>query len=320
LKNHKTNKAKILITIAGPTAVGKTDLTLEVAKKYNSHIFSADSRQLYRELNIGTAKVDDESLAAVTHHFINHISVTDSYSVAQYEREMNALFESYFSDHDIGILSGGTGMYIKAALEGLDYFPDVSAEFVIKYENILQNVGIEALQRELQERDPDYARQVDIHNARRLVRALSVIDASGQSFSSFLARKQLKKLPFQTINICLMRDRDELYQRINTRVDQMMKNGLLEEVKALQPFKHLKSLQTVGYAELFKYLADEISLTDAIELIKRNSRRYAKRQMTWFRNQGSWTYLHADKEAEIYQYLEQKVTAIQQNTDNRDIT
>ncbi len=296
-----------MITIAGPTAVGKTKLTLELAQKYQSHIFSADSRQLYKELNIGTAKPDVEELKLARHYFINHISIQEDYNVSKYEAEINELFKSYFSSHDIGILSGGTGMYIKAALEGLDHFPEVAENIYTDYENQLNELGIEYLQQELKQKDPEYAENVDLANSRRLVRALSVIEASGKTFSSFLNQKEQKILPFQEIKICLTRDRNDLYDRINIRVDHMMDAGLLDEVKGLVEWQNLKSMQTVGYSELFQYLNGEVSLPRAIELIKRNSRRYAKRQMTWFRNQGEWTYIDADDIDSILKFIDLKI-------------
>lgn len=292
-----------MITIAGPTAVGKTSLTLQLAKKYDSHIFSADSRQLYKELNIGTAKPENDELHEVKHHFINHVSIHDDYHAGKYESEIDALFDTYFHSHDIGILAGGTGMYIKAALEGLDYFPEVVPDIKTTYEDKLEQEGLTPLQSELKERDPEYYKTVDLSNSRRLIRALSVIESSGLPFSSFLNQKKEKQLLFTPINICLVRDRKILYERINARVDQMMENGLLEEVENLQEWQHLKSLQTVGYSELFKHLNGEISLKQAIELIKRNTRRYAKRQMTWFRNQGHWTHIDVDDSKSIIDFI-----------------
>ena len=313
MKNQKTNKAKFLITIAGPTAVGKTDLTLLLAKKYDSHIFSADSRQLYHELNIGTAKPTKEELDLTAHHFINHVSIHQEYSVGKYETEISGLFDKYFDSHSIGILTGGTGMYIKAALEGLDHFPDVDESIKNHYEKNLEEKGLEDLQYELKVKDPEYANQVDLSNSRRLIRALSVIKTSGNTFSSYLNKKEKKSLPFQEINICLTRKREELYSRINERVDIMMDRGLLEEVKALEEWQNLKSLQTVGYSELFKHLNEEISLSSAIELIKRNSRRYAKRQMTWFRNQGKWVYRDANDIESIMDFINLKINEFDKN-------
>ena len=310
MKKQKTNNGKFLITIAGPTAVGKTDLTLQLAKKYNAHIFSADSRQLYKELTIGTAKPSESELDDVTHHFINHISIHEPYNVSRYEEDIDALFKSYFIAKDIGILTGGTGMYIKAALEGLDQFPEVDAQVTQEYQDLFDLKGIEVLQKEIKEKDPTYAAQVDMSNSRRLIRALSVIRSSGQPYSSFLGRKKEKSHPFEIIKICLMRDREELYERINNRVDQMVQNGLIEEAKSVWEHKELKSLQTVGYSELFQFFDGKLSKDEAIELIKRNSRRYAKRQMTWFRNQGEWHYIDASKTEDIIEFIARKMESV----------
>ena len=310
MKKQNIKNGKFLITIAGPTAVGKTELTLKLAKKYDAEIFSADSRQLYKELTIGTAKPGKEELDQVTHHFINHISIHDPYNVARYEEEIDVLFNSYFLKKDVGILTGGTGMYIKAALEGLDHFPAVDPEVIQEYQYLFESNGIEILQEEIRQKDPSYAQQVDMSNSRRLIRALSVIKSSGQAYSSFLGRKKEKLHPFQTIQICLTRDREELYNRINKRVDQMIENGLIEEAESVWKFKELKSLQTVGYSELFDFFDGKHSKEEAIALIKRNSRRYAKRQMTWFRNQGEWNYLDASDIEAIIEFINSKMESI----------
>lgn len=313
MKNNSTNKAKILITIAGPTAVGKTDLTLKVAKRYDAHIFSADSRQLYKELSIGTAKPSTEELDSVVHHFIDHISIQETYNVGKYEREIDAKLKEYFRTNDIGILSGGTGMYIKAVLEGLDDFPEVKLSTIQHFDELLSSQGIEVLQEMLKTKDPEYASTVDLYNSRRIIRALSVIETSGKPFSSFLSKNRIKALPFTPVKICLTRDREELYQRINQRVDQMMDSGLLEEVKSVKAHQHLRALQTVGYSELFRHLDGEIPLPEAVELIKRNSRRYAKRQMTWFRNQGTWAFFAADDLNAINNYIDSKIEELAKN-------
>lgn len=294
MKNHNTNKLIFLITIAGPTAVGKTDITLKLAKHFNAEIFSADSRQLYREMSIGTAKPSPIELSEVKHHFIDHISVTEHYNAGSYERDFDDIVASYFKNKEIGILTGGTGLYLNAAIDGLDKFPEVSEDVKLKYATILKEKGITEFQKLLQMADPQYANIVDMDNPRRLSRALEVIDVSGKPYSSFLNVKKEKKQEFIPIKICLTRDREELYNRINCRVDLMINNGQVEEVKSLEEYKELKSLQTVGYSEIFQYLDGSITLDRAIELIKRNSRRYAKRQMTWFKNQGDYTMVAAD--------------------------
>ena len=290
----ESTKNKYLITIAGPTGVGKTATTIKLARHYQAEIFSADSRQLYKEMSIGTAKPTELELSQATHHFVNHVSITEHYNAGIYEREFNEKIASYFTNNDIGILSGGTGMYIRAAIEGLDHFPDITEEIRNKFETISREEGLEKLQNLIKELDPEYASVVDINNARRLTRALEVIEASGNTFTSFLNQKKERKSPYIPIKICLTRDRAELYDRINRRVDNMMAEGQLDEVKNLLPYKDLKSMQTVGYSELFRHLDGELSLTDALALFKRNSRRYAKRQMTWFRNQGEWNMVEAE--------------------------
>jgi tRNA dimethylallyltransferase len=299
----ETNNKKHLITIAGPTGVGKTATTIKLAQHFNADIFSADSRQLYKEMSIGTAKPTELELSQANHHFVNHVSIKEHYNAGIYEREFNEKISSYLVEKNIGILSGGTGMYIKAAIEGLDHFPDISDDTRVKFEEIATEDGLETLQKLIKDLDPEYAKVVDINNARRLTRALEVIETSGKTFTSFLNQKKEKKPAYVPIKICLTRDRTELYDRINQRVDQMMVHGQLDEVKRLLPYKDLKSMQTVGYSELFSHLAGKLSLDEAVELFKRNSRRYAKRQMTWFRNQGEWEMIDAEDYDGILEFI-----------------
>lgn len=276
--------AKTLYIITGPTAVGKTELCLALAEALNCHIFSADSRQLYREMTIGTAKPTPEELARVPHHFIDHISITDDYSVGRYEAEAIAALEDYFAEHDSAILTGGTGLYLKAITQGLDDFPPVPKAITVHYEQLFESEGLDPLQMELERRDRAYFDEVDLSNSRRLIRALSLIEATGQAFSA-LRMGQRKTRPFDIKTLVLLREREHLYQRINDRVDQMIRQGLLAEARELYPHRHLRSLDTVGYAELFLHFDGLVDQWGAIGLIKRNSRRYAKRQLTWFRNQ-----------------------------------
>jgi len=278
---------KKLIVIAGPTAIGKTTTAINIAQMLGTEILSCDSRQLYKELNIGVAKPSESELKAIKHHFIDHISITEKYSAGRYERESIDLISNLFKQYDHLILTGGTGLYIKAVLEGLDEFPEVDPNDVDHYTHLLNVEGISALQNELKIKDPTYFREVDLNNTRRLVRSLSVIKSSGRAFSSF-RNSQPKERDFETIAIQLTMDREKLYHRINIRVDQMMENGLLDEVVSLLKYRNLKSLQTVGYSELFRHLDGALGLNEAIELIKRNSRRYAKRQITWFSNNGDF--------------------------------
>ena len=266
----------------GPTAVGKTSLSIYLAMEFKAEIFSADSRQIFREMTIGTAKPSDEELSKVKHHFVNTRSITENYSAGLYEKEMIDALGKYFQSADIAILCGGTGLYIDAVLEGLDKFPEIPADVEQQIALIFKQTGIEGLQAELKKHDPEYYEQVDFQNSRRLIRALQVICASGKKYSSFLNQEKPKRF-FTPINVLLERPREKLYDRINERVDSMLQVGLLEEAKHLHQFKELRSLQTVGYQELFAFFEDQYDLDTAIAEIKKNTRRYAKRQITWFK-------------------------------------
>lgn len=296
---------KFLVVIAGPTAVGKTAMSIKLAAALDTEIISCDSRQIYKELNIGVAKPSDDELSQITHHFINHISLDEKYSAGRYEREAIELIESHFTSHDFMIMTGGTGLYIHAVLNGLDEFPDVDDATVEHYNDLYESDGIEILQNELKLKDPVYFETVDIENPRRLIRALSVISVSGQTFSSF-RNQEKKKRNFEYIGIRLSMDRERLYERINTRVDQMMANGLLDEVKSLQTFTEHRSLDTVGYTELLKHLDGAYDLPEAIRLIKRNTRRYAKRQITWLNNQSNFKPFTNDSFDEILEYIKEQ--------------
>lgn len=299
---HTTNKKNFLITITGPTAVGKTSICIDLAKKLNCDIFSCDSRQLYKEMSIGTAKPTKEEMKSVTHHFIDHIGIKDLFSAGHYEREFDKKIFSYFKNNNIAILTGGTGMYIKAAQQGLDEFPDIDERTKKKVEEVYMKGGIKKLANEVSSLDPIYANSVDLKNKRRLTRALEVMYQTDRPFSDFLKKKK-KKIAFECINICLTRSRENLYNRINKRVDIMIKKGLLQEARSLYPYKELRALDTVGYRELFAHFDGEHSLEIAIELIKRNTRRYAKRQMTWFKNQGVWKMIEADDKESLHEYI-----------------
>ena len=302
----RQDKEKYIIIIAGPTAVGKTALSFAFATKYNAEIFSADSRQVYKEMSIGTAKPTESELAQVKHHFINNRSIQDGYSVCDYHNEITKALSTYFDTHDVAILTGGTGMYIHAVRAGLNNYPTVSEEIVTDLEETLRIGGIEMLQNELEESDPEYYDKVDIHNPARLVRALSVIHETGETFTSF-QQKEKRGLPYTMIPILLTRDRKELYKRIDDRVHNMMKNGLLAEARELYNDRDLKSLQTVGYNELMRHINGTIDIVVAVELIQRNSRRYAKRQMTWFRKYGEWHNFHPDDRTAIEALVDQSI-------------
>lgn len=273
-----------LIVIVGPTASGKSNLAIYLAQKYNAEIFSADSRQIYTELNIGTAKPTPSERRQVKHHFIDIVSVQDNYSAGQYEQEIdNALLE-YFKFHSLGIIVGGTGFYINAAIYGLDSFPVVSERIKATIQKKYEEGGLIALQKEVEDKDPEYFKIVDINNPMRLMRALGVIYSSSKPYSSFVKGNRTRP-KYDIIPIVLDIDRKELYHRINERVDKMIESGLLDEVKNLMGWSHLQAMNTVGYSELIAHLNGEIDWPTAIELIKRNTRRYAKRQLTWINNQ-----------------------------------
>ena len=276
---------KRLIVVLGPTAVGKTTISIQLAKHFNTEVISADSRQFYREISIGTAKPTAAEQQGIRHHFIDSLSIFEDYSAGRFEEDCLALLDKLFNEKDTLILTGGSGLYIKALLEGFDAFPEVPKVVREELQQGYKNKGITFLQEELKQRDPDYFKVVDQDNPRRLIRALEVCVATNQPFSSFQQSKKTATQPrnFQPVKVGLNIDRQALYEKINKRVDDMMKQGLQEEVKSVYAYKHLNSLQTVGYQELFDYFDGKISLEKAVELIKRNTRRYAKRQLTWFR-------------------------------------
>lgn len=280
---------KHLIVIGGPTASGKTALAIRLAQHFSTDIVSADSRQFYREMTIGTAKPTVEELALVKHHFINNLSIHDNYSVGDFEKEAIAVLEDLFERHDVVVLVGGTGLYIKAVCEGLDIFPETPLSIRHEFEDLLAQNGIEYLQNLLKEVDIDYFKEADIDNPKRLIRALSVWKLSGQPFSSFRKGEKVKRF-FTPIYICLDVPRDILYARIHERVDKMVAEGLVDEAKALYPFKNFNALQTVGYSEFFDYFDGKMSLPQAIDKVKQHTRNYAKRQVTWFKKEDYWRH------------------------------
>lgn len=277
---------KFLIVILGPTAAGKTQAAIELAKTLDTEILSADSRQFYREMNIGTAKPSSKELAAVKHHFINSLSVTEEYNVGMFERDALKTLNDLFQNKDTVIMAGGSGLYINAVCNGFDEVPQADKEIRAKLTEMYKREGIQYLQNTLKNLDPEHYKKVDIKNPHRLIRAIEVCMTSGKPYSE-LRKGEKQKRDFTPIKIGLTMDRKKLYERINARVDSMMTEGLLEEVKALAPFraggKQLNSLLTVGYKELFEYLEGKTNLNQAVELIKQNTRNFAKRQMTWFR-------------------------------------
>ena len=281
-----------LIVIAGPTAVGKTSVSIEIAKHFSAEIISADSRQLYRELEIGTAVPSLEELKQVKHHFIQSNSIDHPVSAGEYEKLAISKIEQLFLKHNTLILTGGSGLFIDAVTKGIDdSFPSAEPKIREELESMLESNGIQWLQQKLKELDENYYKKVDLNNPRRLIRALEICLSTKKPYSSLLKNKS-KIRSFNCIKICLNIDRVDLYERINNRVDSMLSLGLLEEVKSLYPKKHLVSLKTVGYSELFDFLEGKLKLEEAIELIKRNSRRYAKRQITWFKRDSNYLWLN----------------------------
>jgi tRNA dimethylallyltransferase len=295
---------KFLIILAGPTAIGKTNLAMDIAKRYQADIFSADSRQIYKEMHIGTAKPERASLDKVKHHFIDHISIYQNYSVGHYYKEITEALAQYFEKNDVAVVTGGTGLYLRAVMEGLDEFPEIPDLVVSKYNLAFQTGGIASLQNELKSKDPEYFEKVDINNPRRLMRALSVIEVTQNTFSSFLNQTQMNNTTYVQIPLLLELPRACLYERINKRVDLMVAEGLIAEVQSLYPHREKQALETVGYQELFNHFDGNLTLEQALDLIKQNTRRYAKRQMTWFRRYGKWTTFNPDDRELIFEFIE----------------
>ncbi|WP_209399988.1 tRNA (adenosine(37)-N6)-dimethylallyltransferase MiaA [Pseudozobellia sp. WGM2] len=273
---------ELLISVIGPTAIGKTKLAIELAKHFKTEIISADSRQFYKEMNIGTAVPADDELSQAPHHFIQHRSIQDDYSVGDFEREALNRLDTLYQKKDIVIMVGGSGLYINAVTKGLDNFPKVNAEIRLELNKRLDKNGISSLQELLKTEDFEYYKKVDLNNPHRLVRALEICIGTGRPYSSFL-KSEKKKRRFKTITIGLTAERQTIYDRINQRVGLMVSEGLIEEVRNLIDYQHLNALQTVGYRELFNYFKGDWSLEFAISEIQKNTRRFAKRQMTWFK-------------------------------------
>ncbi|MFM6976269.1 MAG: tRNA (adenosine(37)-N6)-dimethylallyltransferase MiaA [Sphingobacteriaceae bacterium] len=298
-----------LITLVGPTAIGKTDLAIKLAQELNTEIVSADSRQFFREMSIGTAKPSAEELKSAKHHFINSHSIQDSFSVGDFEKEGLKVIEQIFQKHSTAILVGGSGLYINAITQGFDNLPKAPAEIREKLNKQLADEGIEPLQQQLKALDPDYFTEVDIHNPQRLIRALEVCLSTGKTFSELRTHGEHSR-PFKIIKIGLNTDRGLLYERINQRVDQMMDSGLLKEAERLFPYRGLNALQTVGYQELFDYFDGNCSLEEAIEKIKQNTRRFAKRQLTWFRRDEDMTWFEPQETRQIIDFINNELGKI----------
>jgi tRNA dimethylallyltransferase len=287
-----SSQRKTLIVIAGPTAVGKTAAAIEVAKHFNTVVVSADSRQFFREMSIGTAKPSADELAQVKHHFINSHAITEPFSVGDFEKQGLALLDELFKTHNQVILAGGSGLYIKAICEGFDDLPTADPSIREKLKLELEEKGIAYLQEKLKLADPVYYNEVDLGNPQRIIRALEVFESSGKPIS-YYRQATVNQRPFNIIKLALNLPREVLYKRINDRVDTMLQQGLLTEVTSLLPHRHLNALNTVGYSEIFDYVDGNTSLEKAIEMIKQNTRRFAKRQLTWFRKDQSFIWFDA---------------------------
>ncbi|MAO16983.1 tRNA (adenosine(37)-N6)-dimethylallyltransferase MiaA [Flagellimonas marinaquae] len=288
---------KALLAVVGPTGIGKTALGIQLAKHFNTEIVSADSRQFFKEMEIGTAVPSKEELEQAPHHFIQHKSIFEPYSVGDFEKEALSLLEDLFQKKDVVVMVGGSGLYVDAVISGLDEFPEVDPEIRSKLNRRLEDEGLESLQKELEQKDPEYYKSVDLENPHRLIRALEVCVASGKPFSSFLDKPRAAR-PFKSFYIGIDAPRETIYERINTRVDLMMEAGLLKEAENLYTNKDLNALQTVGYKELFEYIEGNCSLEFAISEIKKNTRRFAKRQLTWLRKNDAilWVPYNAEPE------------------------
>ncbi|MDQ4142038.1 MAG: tRNA (adenosine(37)-N6)-dimethylallyltransferase MiaA [Bacteroidota bacterium] len=289
--NQSLLKKRHLIVVVGPTAVGKTDLCIRLARHYQTVIISADSRQFYHEMSVGTAKPTPAEMHGIPHYFINSHQITQEYNAGAYEQDVLRLLDELFKQHSCVILTGGSGLYVRAVLEGMDEMPEVPVFIREQLMQQKQEHGLTPLLEQLKQLDPEYYYQVDQANPQRIIRALEVTLATGKPYSSFRTKLPVNR-PFSTIKIGLNRDRAELYARIDARVDQMLQAGLLEEVQQLYPFRNHNALQTVGYQELFAYLEGEYDWDEAVRLLKRNSRRYAKRQLTWFNKNNDFTWFH----------------------------
>ena len=298
---------KILICVLGPTASGKTSLAIDIAKYFKTEIISTDSRQFYREMSIGTAKPTKEELSQVKHHFIDSLSVETKYTAGEFEHDALKTISKLFETKDVVVMAGGSGLYINAILFGIDPFPEISKEIRTKILNLFKEKGLEGIKDELRKLDPEFYCEVDLDNPRRIMRAIEVCWASGTTYSSFRKEKP-KKRDFKVIKIAYDYDRQVLYERINKRVDIMIKEGLEKEVHSLIKYKDYLALSTIGYKEFFSYFNGEIDKETAIELIKRNSRRYAKKQLTWFRKDEEINWINPKIDKQMFlQELEKEI-------------
>ncbi len=298
--------SKFLIIIAGPTAVGKTTIAIQLAKYFNTEIISADSRQIFNELNIGVARPSEEELKEVKHHFIANKSIHDYFSAGEYEREVIALMDELYKTKDIVILCGGTGFYINAILNGFDEIPQIDEQIRADLNQLYLDAGIEPLQEKLKELDEITFNEIDLQNTQRVIRALEVCVGTGQKFSSFKRRNEVQR-NFIPIKIGLNVSKEQLHHNINTRVDEMMRTGFLEEAKAVHDFRSHNALQTVGYKELFDYIDGKTTLPEAVELIKLHTRQYAKRQLTFFNKHKDYSWFEPKQVSAVISFIDEVI-------------
>lgn len=299
-------KNKTLIVIAGPTAIGKTALAITLAQHFITEIISADSRQFFKEMSIGTAKPHADELAAAKHHFIDSHSINTFFSTGDFEKQALGLLDEIFTRHDLAIMVGGSGLYLDAVTKGLDELPDTDMEIRSQLNQLFETEGLEPIKAQLEAADPEYYAKVDQANTQRLIRGLEFFLSTGKKVSSFLTNSK-KERSFNIIKIGLNMERPLLYERINHRVDVMLEEGLLEEVKSLKDYRELNALKTVGYTELFDYLDGTITYDIAVDKIKQNTRRFAKRQLTWFRRDTQIHWFSPDQSAEVINFLEESI-------------
>jgi len=293
---------KELIVIAGPTAVGKTGLSIAIALKLKTEIISADSRQMYKELTIGTGIPSPEELAQVKHNFIHSISIYDYYNASKYENEVNLLLDKLFLDHDRVILCGGSGLYIDAVCKGIDSLPEIDSEIREKVQQQFENEGIESLRKDLLKLDPASYNKIDLNNYKRIQKALEISLITGKPYSSFLTSPK-KKRTYNIKKIALDMNREELYRKINSRVNEMMENGLIEEAKSLYPHRKINALNTVGYKELFNFFEGKCNLEEAVTKIQSNTHNYARKQLTWFRKDQNYKWFHPSEYEKIMSFI-----------------
>ncbi|WP_421877799.1 tRNA (adenosine(37)-N6)-dimethylallyltransferase MiaA [Marinoscillum sp.] len=304
-----SGKKNILVSVVGPTAVGKTSMAIEIAKTFQTEIVSADSRQFYQEMEIGTAKPDAAELAAAPHHFINSHSIKEYYSVGQFEQDAIRLLDQLFQKHQVVVMVGGSGLFFKAIWEGFDEMPSIDLRLRDQLNEEFKQHGLEPLLEELKVKDDKYYHEVDRHNHQRVIRALEVIRTTDQPFSSFRKGHQTKDRGFENVKIGLELERPDLFDRINRRMDLMIEQGLFEEAERLMPYKDHNALQTVGYSEIFGFLDGEYDKEEAIRLLKRNSRRYAKRQMTWFKKDEEICWMQPNDLQQAIQLVQNQLNA-----------